>query len=174
MYLDLHLLNLPSFSFPLDVESYARQRVPSLQEYQQLWGAWDTVTRRMIPEKELLSKPIKLRHCFLFYLGHIPTFLDIHLTKAIQVPPTYPAYFRSIFERGIDPDVDNPEKCHAHSEVPDTWPTLDEILAFQNRVRQRVRFFYESRSVEENKELGRSLWLGFEHEGMLFAWRNFS
>jgi hypothetical protein len=39
-----------------------------------LWAAWDTVTRAMVPQEELMNKPIKLRNNLIFYLGHIPTF----------------------------------------------------------------------------------------------------
>lgn len=166
MNADLHVLHVPTFSFPLDPESYAAEPLPSLQEFQQLWAAWDTVTRQMIPEKDLLSQPISLRHCCLFYMGHIPTFLDMYITKAIQGPPTQPAFFRDIFERGIDPDVENPENCHAHSEIPDTWPPIHEILAFQYRVRRRLTSLYENGSAGANHKLNRLLWLSFEHESM--------
>lgn len=160
-------MSTPTFSFPLDVGSYAAEPVPSLQEFQQLWAAWDTITRQMIPKGELLSKPINLRNCCLFYMGHIPTFSDIYITGAINEPPTDPAFFREIFERGIDPDVDNPEICHEHSEIPDSWPAVEEILAFQDRVRERLKSLYENGTVKKTRKLGRSLWLAFEHEGTL-------
>ena len=74
-------------------------------------------------ERGAPEKPIKLRNACIFYLGHIPTFLDIQLTnKTTGEPATEPAHYWDIFERGIDPDVDNPEMCHDHSEVPDEWP----------------------------------------------------
>ena len=164
---DLHVISTPTFSFPLDVGSYAATPVPSLLEFQQLWAAWDTITRQMIPDTELLSKPINLRNCCIFYMGHIPTFLDIQVTGVTHEPPTHPAYFRDIFERGIDPDVDNPDICHNHSEIPDSWPTVDEILAFQSRVREGLTSLYASGTVQRNRKLGRSLWLSFEHEGIL-------
>lgn len=37
-------------------------------------------TLSMIPADLLHSKPIDLRHICLFYLGHIPGFLDIHMS----------------------------------------------------------------------------------------------
>jgi formylglycine-generating enzyme required for sulfatase activity len=120
----------------------------------------------MIPQEELLSKPIKLRNVCLFYLGHIPTFLDIHLTRATGQPATEPAYFRKIFERGIDPDVDNPDHCHQHSEIPTSWPPLESILDFQGQVRQRVQALYESGVAQSNPKISYALWLGFEHEAM--------
>ena len=153
-------------AWPLKPKDYAPQPVPSLDEFEQLWSVWDTVTRHMLPEGELLSKPIKLRNCCLFYLGHIPTFLDIHIARATDKRPTEPSSYRQIFERGIDPDVDNPAHCHAHSEIPDTWPPAEEILAFQERVRNRVRAAYDDGNVVKSRSLGRALWIGFEHEGM--------
>ena len=164
MSADLHLLSKQAFSYPLKVNEYAAQPVPSLHEFEQLWTAWDIVTRHMIPEKELLSKPIKLRNCCLFYLGHIPTFLDIHLTRATGNAPTQPSSYHNIFERGIDPDVDNPENCHAHSEIPDEWPPVGEILDYQERVRNRTRSLFHDKGLEANHRLGRAMWIGFEHE----------
>ena len=140
--------------------------MPGLKEWDQLWATWDVVTRQMIPEEELLSKPIKLRNACVFYLGHIPTFFDMKLTEATGTKPTEPSYFYKIFERGIDPDVDNPEHCHAHSEIPESWPGLEIILTFQKRVRERVRKLYESGQAYDDQWTGRALWLGYEHEAM--------
>lgn len=165
MSADLHLVSKQTFSYPLTPSEYAAQPVPSLHEFEQLWAAWDIVTRHMIPKEELLSKPIKLRNCCLFYLGHIPTFLDIHLARATTDAPTTPSSYRHIFERGIDPDVDNPENCHAHSEIPDEWPPLAEILDYQERVRNRTRSLFRVKGLVANRKLGRALWIGFEHEG---------
>ena len=154
------------FSLPLKPEQYAPSPVPSLQEFEQLWTAWDLVTRWMVPQEELLSKPIKLRNCYLFYLGHVPNFLDVHLTRASGHVPTA-SYYNSIFERGIDPDVDNPELCHAHSEIPESWPPIQEIVTFQKRVRERARSLYKTQAAEIDRKLGRALWISFEHEGRL-------
>lgn len=147
-------------------EEYAAHPVPSPADWHELWRNWDTITRQMISADELYEKPIKLRNACIFYLGHIPTFFDIKITEATDGKPTEPKYFYKIFERGIDPDVDNPEKVHAHSEVPDTWPDLNEILAYQQKVRDRVMSLYETGQVYDDKWVGRAIWLGFEHEIM--------
>jgi L-histidine Nalpha-methyltransferase / hercynylcysteine S-oxide synthase len=60
--------------------------------------------------------------------------------------------------------VDNPELCHAHSEVPDNWPALDEMLEYQVRVRDRV--VQQTNIAESDRKVGRALWLAFEHEAM--------
>ena len=33
----------------------------------------------------------------------------------------------NIFERGIDPEVMEPERCHTHSTLPCQWPTAPEV-----------------------------------------------
>ena len=107
----LWLLERPQFSFPLlsnphilgDTKltgtyySTTPFGVPSREEWRNLWAAWDFVTTRMIPPSMLFEKPIDLRHICLFYLGHIPTFLDIQLSKVLQEPSTEPEEFRVSF-----------------------------------------------------------------------------
>lgn len=122
----------------------------------------------MIPKSMLLSKPIDLRNPCIFYLGHIPTFMDHLLNKASGAASTEPAYFLDIFQRGIDPDVDNPEKCHSHSKNPTSWPDLKEILDYSDRVHARLESLYnESGSVEHlDPKTQRAIWTAFEHEAM--------
>ncbi|KAK4693243.1 L-histidine Nalpha-methyltransferase / hercynylcysteine S-oxide synthase, partial [Lecanoromycetidae sp. Uapishka_2] len=166
MTTDLHVVSKHPFPYPSKADQYAAQPVPSLHEFEQLWAAWDVVSRHMIPEQELHSKPIKLRNACVFYLGHIPAFFDIHLTRATGDAPTKPAFYQDMFERGIDPDVDNPENCHAHSEIPDEWPPTDEIVLYQQRVRERTRSLFNSGVAMTDRKIGRALFIGFEHEVM--------
>ncbi|WVQ69374.1 uncharacterized protein L199_007591 [Kwoniella botswanensis] len=146
--------------------------VPKWNDWLDLWKFWDHITLQMIPKEMLHKKPIDLRHICLFYLGHIPTFLDIHLTRLTKGSHTEPEYFKTIFERGIDPDVDDPTKCHDHSEVPmseEDWPVLSEILAFRDRVRLRLKGIYDSLSSGRrpfSRHTGRVLFMTYEHEAM--------
>ena len=117
-----------------------------MAEWETLWRFWDTITLGMISEADLHRKPIDLRHKSLFYVGHIPAFLDIFLSRHLAEPHTKPEYFKDLFERGIDPSVDDPTQIHAHSAVPEQdcdWPSLSEILAFRDRVRQRLLSVYD-------------------------------
>lgn len=156
-----------TMSFSRTPSQYASSHVPSLEDWEGLWAAWDTVTQHMLPNDELQDKPIKLRNACIFYLGHIPAFLDIQLTKTAKDAPTEPASYYTIFERGIDPDVDNPDLCHQHSETPDEWPPVEEILAYQKRVRARLAAFYYADGPERiPRDIGRAIWVGFEHEIM--------
>ncbi|TFK23689.1 DUF323 domain-containing protein [Coprinopsis marcescibilis] len=178
----LHIVERPTFVFPpsSSVKGYTpvclnlqdcRGNIPCLEEWRTLWKAWDLVTLQMIPETMLHQKPIDLRHKCLFYIGHIPTFLDMLLSKSVGGKPTEPAYFWSIFERGIDPHVDDPDHCHNHSEVPDKdedWPDLSSIISFRNGVRDRlVRLYDELESGQRilNRNVARTLSMTLEHEG---------
>ncbi|KAJ3731182.1 DUF323 domain-containing protein [Lentinula guzmanii] len=182
----LWLLERPAFIFPLLKSPHACNSsgelvlkqtyssspfgVPSPQEWENLWAAWDTITLRMIPPSMLFQKPIDLRHICLFYLGHIPTFLDIHLSRLLKKPHTEPEGFKNIFERGIDPNVNDPSQCHPHSEVPqkdEDWPSLNSILQFRSRVRARLLQLYDdfgSGKLTLTRKMGRVLFMTFEHE----------
>ncbi|KAG6856236.1 hypothetical protein H0H87_006169 [Tephrocybe sp. NHM501043] len=168
----LWLLERPPVSFPLlkqATKTYTPFGVPTIEDWNQLWSVWDCITLQMIPPSMLFQKPIDLRHICLFYLGHIPAFLDIHLSRLLGEPHTEPEEFKYIFERGIDPNVDDPT---AHSEVPqkdEDWPTLASILKFQTRVRARLSNLYtdiNSNKVALTRKIGRVLFMTFEHEAM--------
>jgi L-histidine Nalpha-methyltransferase / hercynylcysteine S-oxide synthase len=73
-FLGIHLLSPSKVNFSVQPVEYANDPVPSIENWRQLWNAWDTVTKSMVPRDELMNKPIKLRNNLIFYLGHIPTF----------------------------------------------------------------------------------------------------
>lgn len=66
----------------MNPSNYAPHAIPTIDNFQSLWTAWDIVTKTMIPREELSSKPIKLRNELIFYLGHIPTFLGTSCQSA--------------------------------------------------------------------------------------------
>ncbi|WEW57397.1 hypothetical protein PRK78_002864 [Emydomyces testavorans] len=163
---NIHLLSSSPYIVPTQPAEYAAAVTPSLKEYEALWKLWDLVTTGMLPQNELSSKPIKLRNAFVFYLGHIPAFLDTHITRATGDQPTEPRSYASIFERGIDPDVDDPEKCHDHSEIPAEWPPVEEILRFQTNVRNKARSLLQKAQSVADRGVHEALWIGYEHEAM--------
>jgi L-histidine Nalpha-methyltransferase / hercynylcysteine S-oxide synthase len=63
-------------------------------------------------------------------------------------------------------DVDNPERCHDHSEIPASWPPLEEIHQYQHDVRARMISSIESGRAESDRRLARGYWLAYEHEAM--------
>ncbi|KAF9220882.1 DUF323 domain-containing protein [Gyrodon lividus] len=176
----LWLLERPPFVFPLlsspaaSMEEVmgAKFGVPTMRDWQDMWNAWDFITLRMIPPSLLFQKPIDLRHICLFYIGHIPTFLDIHLSRLLQEPHTEPEEFKVGRSLGIDPNVDDPTRCHVHSEVPQTdgdWPSPSGILSFKSRVRERIVKLYTDIStgkIQLTRKVARVLFMTLEHEGL--------
>lgn len=153
--------------FGAEPDQYAREPAPSMEEWRELWASWEAVTLGMIPKGQLLNKPIDLRNPCIFYLGHIPAFLDSIVIRATHCQPTEPRYYLDIFRRGIDPDVDDPTLCHQHSALPDSWPELDEILDYQERVRERLEsLYYHGTASHQPPDVQRAIWAGFEHEAM--------
>ncbi|KAJ2487263.1 hypothetical protein IWW37_005316 [Coemansia sp. RSA 2050] len=143
--------------------------IPTLSEWQHLWSAWDTLLLRIIPRRCLHDQPIDLRHPFVFYLGHVPAFADIHMAAADNKPLTEPQSYAQWFERGIDPNIEDPTICHSHSEVPKEWPQVDDILAYRDRVRARFASWlnaYEKNGV--SADAARHVWMAFEHEALHF------
>ncbi|RDA96104.1 hypothetical protein CP533_1804 [Ophiocordyceps camponoti-saundersi (nom. inval.)] len=160
----LHLLRRATLPFPRNPGLYAATVLPTISEWESVWKVWDVATCSMLPSEQLFKRPIDLRNPCVFYLGHIPTFLDLQLGRATATANTEPSSFATIFERGIDPDVDDPRRCHAHSTVPDSWPPVDEILAYRDRVRDRLRRIYAEAEGKLSRRVARAVWVGFEHE----------
>ncbi|KAJ2022654.1 hypothetical protein GGH13_009487, partial [Coemansia sp. S155-1] len=157
---------------PLDLGAQSRYpTIPSLPEWRHLWSAWDTLILHIIPRRCLHDRPIDLRHPFIFYLGHVPAFADIHMAAAEKAPLTEPQSYAQWFERGIDPNIENLSICHSHSEVPKEWPLLDDILAYRDRVRARFTNWldaYERGGRRAEAGAARRVWMAFEHEALHF------
>ncbi|KAJ1664739.1 hypothetical protein IW140_002987 [Coemansia sp. RSA 1813] len=143
--------------------------IPGEKEWRQLWSAWDTLALEIIPHAKLHDKPIDLRHPFIFYLGHMPAFADIHMTAADTEPLTEPAIYAQWFERGIDPNIKSKAVNHSHSEIPTQWPTVDDIVAYRDRVHLRILRWlerYERCDGAVPAEEARHVWMAFEHQAM--------
>ncbi len=102
-----------------------------------LWARTDRIFSVLAPDA-WLAQPISLRHPFIFYLGHLPAFARNHVCGGLLERRAFNAAFDDLFSRGIDPDVDDPTRCHDHPDVPDRWPSVGEVLAYRDRVRAAV------------------------------------
>ena len=106
----------------------------------ELWNRTDRIFG-LLAAHAWLERPIALRHPFIFYVGHLPAFAWNYLGDAAggdRDRPRRDADFDELFSRGIDPDVDDPSRCHAHPDVPERWPSIADVLAYRDRVRGRL------------------------------------
>ena len=106
----------------------------------ELWNRTDRIFG-LLAAHAWLARPIALRHPFIFYVGHLPAFSWNHLGDAAggdRDRRRRDADFDELFSRGIDPDVDDPSRCHAHPDAPERWPSIADVLAYRDRVRGRL------------------------------------
>jgi ergothioneine biosynthesis protein EgtB len=131
------------------------------RRFRTLWERTDRLFALVGPDG-VLERPIALRHPFIFYVGHLPAFAWNHVGRRLLERPPFNPRFDEIFDRGIDPDVDDPTQCHAHPEVPDAWPGRLEVHAYRDRVRAEILTSLDDGSAADL----RVLLMVLEHEQM--------
>ncbi|HYB40970.1 MAG TPA: SUMF1/EgtB/PvdO family nonheme iron enzyme, partial [Candidatus Methylomirabilis sp.] len=137
-----------------------------------LSDAWARTDRifDLLAKDSWLAQPIALRHPFIFYLGHLPAFAWNHIGSALLGRPSFNESFDELFSRGIDPDVDDPTRCHDHPDAPDRWPAVEEVIAYRDRVRAATRAATDSVAALASTHLmarnGRVFSMVIEHELM--------
>jgi ergothioneine biosynthesis protein EgtB len=132
------------------------------------WSRTDEIFG-IVRTQAMLSKPIALRHPFIFYAGHLPAFAWNQICRNVLGWKPFNAQFDELFSRGIDPDVETGE-CHAHPDVPQSWPDLAEVLRYRDRVRSAVLGCFdavlEHAPTDVMAEKGRVFTMVLEHEAM--------
>ena len=132
------------------------------------WARTDQIFS-LIGNRAVLAQPIVWRHPFIFYVGHLPAFSWNQICSAIFNWRSYNSYFDDLFCRGVDPDVDSGE-CHWHPEVPDQWPSLEQTVAYRDRVRAAILDALAVLPLDASADVmtsgGRCFQLVLEHEYM--------
>ncbi|MGE5570201.1 MAG: SUMF1/EgtB/PvdO family nonheme iron enzyme [Rhodospirillales bacterium] len=92
----------------------------------------DNLFRLLNPEA-LYDRPIPERHRLIFYLGHLEAF-DWNLVCRWELGmSSFHPTFDKLFAFGIDP----PEGS-APADSPSDWPQVDEVVSYNQRVRQTL------------------------------------
>jgi iron(II)-dependent oxidoreductase len=87
----------------------------------------------LIKPEAFYARPIPERHRLIFYLGHLEAFdWNLICRKTLGVASFSP-HFDTLFEFGIDPPVGQ-----AATDQPSDWPSIEEIQAYNRRVRERI------------------------------------
>jgi hypothetical protein len=134
------------------------------RELEQAWQRSDQLFELLTPQA-WSQRPIALRHPFVFYLGHLPAFAWNQIGGGLLEQGRFHPVFDELFERGIDPD-------DAGDLTPTTiaWPTVAEIIAYRNGVRQAVLDSFaavQSRAADDVLAAGGRIYrLVVEHELM--------
>lgn len=100
------------------------------------YAAADALLEGEVGGKGALEQPILLRRPFVFYLGHLPAFARNTARRAGAALPSH--HFDDLFERGIDPDVEDPTKCHKNPGAPSAWPSWKAVVSYRDQVRSEL------------------------------------
>jgi iron(II)-dependent oxidoreductase len=88
----------------------------------------------LIANDAFYTKPIPLRHPFIFYEGHIPAFSFLTLNERALEEPVIDTPLERLFERGIDPGSLDDAKRLERAD----WPSRGEVAAFASTCDERV------------------------------------
>jgi ergothioneine biosynthesis protein EgtB len=110
--------------------------------------AWERSDRifGLVADRALLARPIALRQPFLFYVGHLPAFAWNHLGRGALGLPSFAPDLDVLFEAGIDPPDD---AAGPRQDDASTWPSLDCVVAYRDRVRNDLRGILEEPAMAE-------------------------
>ncbi len=97
----------------------------------------DSIFKLLKPEA-LYSRPIPERHRLVFYLGHLEAFDWNLIGRKTMGSVSFSPQFDTLFEFGIDPPVGQ-----AATDQPSDWPRVEEIQAYNRRVRERIDEFFD-------------------------------
>lgn len=133
------------------------------------WARSDRIFSLIAPEG-MERRAIPLRHPPIFYLGHLAAFAWNHVGAGLLGEDPHDPVLDELFERGIDPLTD---QAAAGASVAE-WPSIPDILAYRDAIRQRVgdvedRVHTLSKSRAKKNLLakkGAVYWLVREHEDM--------
>ncbi len=115
--------------------------IPQIEAFlKEGWERSDLFFHDILTEEAFLQKPIDLRHPFIFYYGHLTSFEKNQIFNYTMKRKSSSDDFDQLFERGIDPLVDDPSKCHKHSADVhfSSWPAIKEIEKYQRNTRKLI------------------------------------
>ncbi|MGA8535487.1 MAG: SUMF1/EgtB/PvdO family nonheme iron enzyme [Candidatus Tumulicola sp.] len=112
------------------------------------------------------SRPIPLRHPFIFYEGHIPNFSFLTLNTRALGEASLDARLERLFERGIDPGSLDDARRLERSD----WPSRGEVEAFAAACDARVEHAIVHARLEDpavpRLVRGQAVYTALEHEQM--------
>ncbi len=120
----------------------------------------------LVADEAFYSRPIPLRHPFIFYEGHIPDFSFLTLNARALGEPSIDASLERLFERGIDPGSLADAKRLERSD----WPSRREVDAFGRICDERVERAIAHARLEDpdvpRLARGQAVYTVLEHEQM--------
>lgn len=120
----------------------------------------------LVEPKAYYSRPIPLRHPFVFYEGHLPAFSFLTLNERGLGESPVDARLEKLFERGIDPASADAAAQHERQD----WPSKEAIETFGRACDERVEAALLNARIENDGVpslvRGEAAYTILEHEPM--------
>ena len=87
----------------------------------------------LIRQDSLYERGVPERHRIIFYLGHVEAFDWNQICRWTIGQSSFHPEFDELFEAGIDP-----QDGMLPQDQPSDWPSVDEVMQYNNRVRDEV------------------------------------
>jgi iron(II)-dependent oxidoreductase len=144
----------PSLNREALVDWYRRNRVRSAH----IFG--------LVSAEAFYSRPIPLRHPFIFYEGHVPDFSFLTINRRALGEASLDPRLERLFERGIDPGSLDDAKRHERAD----WPSREAVQAFGRACDERVEGAIAHARIEDSNVpqlvRGQAVYTTLEHEPM--------
>ena len=154
----MRLLHTPH----LRAGSVEEKREEILAYFENTSDTYESLFCNLKSDAAFYERPEPLRHPLIFYYGHTATFFINKLVLAKQINDRVNPDFESLFAVGVDEmswDDLNDENYD--------WPTVDEVRAYRQTVRQLVSDLIKTQSFTMPIEWDNPMWpiiMGIEHE----------
>ncbi|WNV03344.1 5-histidylcysteine sulfoxide synthase [Candidatus Methylospira mobilis] len=146
----------------LDGENANEKRSEILRYFVTTFDCYERLFETLNSEAAYYLKPIRLRHPLIFYFGHTATFFTNKLLLAGLFAERINPRLESIFAVGVDEmSWDDLDEMHYD------WPSVEEVKAYRNELRQRVTALIETLPLTLPISWGHPWWpllMGIEHE----------
>ncbi len=120
----------------------------------------------LVDESAMRSRPIPLRHPFIFYEGHLPVFNHLVLNVRALGEAPIDVTLEKLFERGIDPASIEAAREHERAN----WPSRERLDVLLRECDERVMHaLRDARLVDEkvpSLARGQAAFTILEHEAM--------
>ncbi|MBV2182158.1 MAG: 5-histidylcysteine sulfoxide synthase [Castellaniella sp.] len=139
-----------------------RLRASIRQYFLETFDRYESLFQCLANDEAYFIKPIALRHPLIFYFGHTATFFVNKLLLTRLIDQRLDQRLESIFAVGVD-EMSWDDLNDAHYE----WPTVAEVRAYRNRVRQLVCELIDHAPLQSPIDWRSPWWaiiMGVEHE----------
>ncbi|MEN4052871.1 5-histidylcysteine sulfoxide synthase [Sulfurimonas sp. NWX79] len=150
------------YPITLDGKSVEEKRAEIKTYFNNTFDLFEKVFELLREDSVFYKKSEPTRHPMIFYFGHTATFFINKLINMKIIQERINPHFESVFAVGVDEmDWDDIEESRY------TWPAVDEVRSYRNRVRELVNGLIDTLEFSLPIRDDSAMWIilmGIEHE----------